>query len=211
MDIGRVLISENGRNRVSFDYDVRLPTSSELTTEGPGQLGRRSFRAVGSCTALLPIPLSGFLFTTRSIRRLGIYPMCGLGTYSTLHTPCSRTDNLFSCLSSTILTMSATQSSPGKEQLPFPEPAEVHRGDAIPEKQQQENYPEHVQKYICVPNIFAAWPRKQAINPYYEECKAASDAWLQSFQVSTLKAQAAPDKCDYSGFLVVLQVAPTIR
>ncbi|KAK4184826.1 terpenoid synthase [Podospora australis] len=51
------------------------------------------------------------------------------------------------------------------------------------------------QQWIRLPDILASWPWQRAINPHYEECKAVSDAWLQSFNVFTPKAQAAVNRC----------------
>ncbi|KAK3344528.1 terpenoid synthase [Lasiosphaeria hispida] len=52
--------------------------------------------------------------------------------------------------------------------------------------------------WIHIPDTLALWPWPRAINPYYEECKAESDAWIQSFNVFNPKAQAAFKRCEFA-------------
>jgi hypothetical protein len=52
-------------------------------------------------------------------------------------------------------------------------------------------------KWIRIPDTLAHWPWPRAINPHYEECEAESNAWLQSFNVFSPKAQAAFDRCEF--------------
>lgn len=56
---------------------------------------------------------------------------------------------------------------------------------------------------IHIPDTLAHWPWPRAINPHYEECKAESDAWIQSFNVFSPKAQAAFNRCEF-GLLAAL-------
>jgi len=54
-----------------------------------------------------------------------------------------------------------------------------------------------VVKTLYLPETMAAWPWPRAINPYYEEVKAASNAWFKSFKPFTPESQRAFDKCDF--------------
>ncbi|KAK3994268.1 terpenoid synthase [Cladorrhinum sp. PSN332] len=56
---------------------------------------------------------------------------------------------------------------------------------------------EPVSQRYRIPNTLEHWPFPRAINPYYEECKAESNAWLRAFEVFTPSAQAAFDRCDF--------------
>jgi len=51
---------------------------------------------------------------------------------------------------------------------------------------------------IIFPDTHAAWPWPRALNPYYEEAKAASAAWIASFECFTPQAQKAFDACDFN-------------
>ena len=50
---------------------------------------------------------------------------------------------------------------------------------------------------LFLPNTMAHWPWPRAINPHYEEAKAASNAWFESFNPFTPQSQIAFDKCDF--------------
>jgi hypothetical protein len=52
--------------------------------------------------------------------------------------------------------------------------------------------------WIHIPDTLAYFPWPRTLNPHFEECKAESDAWIQSFKVFTPKAQIAFNKCDFS-------------
>ncbi|KAF8970725.1 terpenoid synthase [Flammula alnicola] len=50
---------------------------------------------------------------------------------------------------------------------------------------------------IYLPETMANWPWRRAINPHYEEVKAASNAWFESFKPFTPQSQIAFNKCDF--------------
>ncbi|EJD05124.1 terpenoid synthase [Fomitiporia mediterranea MF3/22] len=52
-------------------------------------------------------------------------------------------------------------------------------------------------KMLYIPDMLANWPWKRAINPYYDEVKAESDAWFRSFKAFSERSQHAFDKCDF--------------
>ncbi|KAK1834411.1 terpenoid synthase [Podospora conica] len=52
-------------------------------------------------------------------------------------------------------------------------------------------------QWIRIPDNLAAWPWPRAVNPHMEECSAASDAWLQQFNVFSPRAQAAFNRCQF--------------
>jgi len=52
-------------------------------------------------------------------------------------------------------------------------------------------------QWIRIPDNLAHWPWARAVNPHMEECSAASDAWLQNFNVFSPKAQAAFNRCQF--------------
>jgi hypothetical protein len=52
-------------------------------------------------------------------------------------------------------------------------------------------------EWIHIPDTLARWPWPRAINPYYEECEAESDAGFQGFNVYSPRAQAAFNRCQF--------------
>lgn len=54
------------------------------------------------------------------------------------------------------------------------------------------------QPLIHLPNTLRNWPWPRAINLHYEECKRESEAWIESFQAFSPKAQRAFNKCNFS-------------
>ncbi|KDR69691.1 hypothetical protein GALMADRAFT_1352301 [Galerina marginata CBS 339.88] len=50
---------------------------------------------------------------------------------------------------------------------------------------------------LYLPETMVDWPWPRAINPHYEEVKAASNAWFQSFKPFTTQSQLAFNKCDF--------------
>ncbi|CCM04071.1 uncharacterized protein FIBRA_06230 [Fibroporia radiculosa] len=50
---------------------------------------------------------------------------------------------------------------------------------------------------LTLPDTMAAWPWPRTINPYYEEVKAASNAWFRTFKAFNPDSQRAFDKCDF--------------
>ncbi|CCM04069.1 uncharacterized protein FIBRA_06228 [Fibroporia radiculosa] len=52
-------------------------------------------------------------------------------------------------------------------------------------------------KMLYLPETMANWPWPRMINPYYEEVKAASNAWFRSFNAFKPESQRAFDKCDF--------------
>ncbi|KAF8484312.1 terpenoid synthase [Gautieria morchelliformis] len=50
---------------------------------------------------------------------------------------------------------------------------------------------------LYLPDTMANWPWPRAINPNYEEVKAQSNAWFQSFNAFSPRSQRAFDKCDF--------------
>ncbi|PPQ98466.1 hypothetical protein CVT26_013867 [Gymnopilus dilepis] len=53
------------------------------------------------------------------------------------------------------------------------------------------------QKMLYLPETMADWPWPRAINPYYKEVSAQSDAWFHSFKAFSARSQKAFDKCDF--------------
>ncbi|EIN12000.1 terpenoid synthase [Punctularia strigosozonata HHB-11173 SS5] len=54
------------------------------------------------------------------------------------------------------------------------------------------------QPIIYLPDNLASWPWPRSLNPHYEECKADSAAWLESFKAFDPKAQSAFNLCDFT-------------
>ncbi|EJD04757.1 terpenoid synthase [Fomitiporia mediterranea MF3/22] len=52
-------------------------------------------------------------------------------------------------------------------------------------------------KLLSFPDTLANWPWKRAINPYYEEVKAESDAWFRNFKAFSPRSQYAFEKCNF--------------
>ncbi|KAJ7137759.1 isoprenoid synthase domain-containing protein [Mycena epipterygia] len=50
---------------------------------------------------------------------------------------------------------------------------------------------------LYLPETMKKWPWPRAINPYYEEVSAESDAWFHGFKAFSEKSQYAFDKCDF--------------
>ena len=48
------------------------------------------------------------------------------------------------------------------------------------------------------------WPWPRAINPHYEEVKATSNAWFESFKPFTTQSQIAFNKCDFGKTAFIL-------
>jgi hypothetical protein len=66
--------------------------------------------------------------------------------------------------------------------------------------------------YFPIPDFLKNWPWPRKINPHYEECKADSSAWCESFGAFTPKAQEAFKKCDFSASKhILLSVVLTVR
>ena len=61
-----------------------------------------------------------------------------------------------------------------------------------------EPVPNPVRPQLVFPDNLADWPWPRAINPHYQECKAASEAWIRTFNAFGPKAQKVFDKCDFS-------------
>ncbi|KAF4623300.1 hypothetical protein D9613_001442 [Agrocybe pediades] len=53
------------------------------------------------------------------------------------------------------------------------------------------------QRMFYLPRTLENWPWPRAINPYYKEIQAQSDAWLHGFKAFSDKAQHAFDMCDF--------------
>ncbi|KAF8952443.1 terpenoid synthase [Flammula alnicola] len=53
-------------------------------------------------------------------------------------------------------------------------------------------------KMIYIPETMAQWPWRRAINPHYEEVKAASNAWFEGFKAFTPQSQHAFSKGDFA-------------
>ncbi|KAH8101904.1 terpenoid synthase [Cristinia sonorae] len=51
---------------------------------------------------------------------------------------------------------------------------------------------------LYLPETMVDWPWPRAINPHYEEVKAASNAWFYSFKPFKPKSLYAFDKCDFA-------------
>ncbi|CAA7261880.1 unnamed protein product [Cyclocybe aegerita] len=49
-----------------------------------------------------------------------------------------------------------------------------------------------------IPDTLANWPWPRAINPAYEECKAASAAWCEKYGAFSARAQKAFNLCDFN-------------
>ncbi|KZT12302.1 terpenoid synthase [Laetiporus sulphureus 93-53] len=56
---------------------------------------------------------------------------------------------------------------------------------------------------LHIPDTMSAWPWPRQINQHYEEVKAASDLWIQSFNVCKPSSQRAFERCDL-GLLAAL-------
>ncbi|KAJ7137766.1 terpenoid synthase [Mycena epipterygia] len=52
-------------------------------------------------------------------------------------------------------------------------------------------------KMLYLPETMKKWPWPRAINPYYEEVSAESNAWFHGFKAFSEKSQYAFDKCDF--------------
>lgn len=50
---------------------------------------------------------------------------------------------------------------------------------------------------LYLPDTMSAWPWQRAINPYFNEVKAASNSWFKSFRAFSPASQKAFDKCDF--------------
>ncbi|EGO20563.1 hypothetical protein SERLADRAFT_476859, partial [Serpula lacrymans var. lacrymans S7.9] len=48
------------------------------------------------------------------------------------------------------------------------------------------------------PDTLANWPFERRLNPFYEEVKAESSAWVESFKPFNEKAQRAFYRCDFN-------------
>lgn len=51
---------------------------------------------------------------------------------------------------------------------------------------------------LHLPNTLEHWPWQRQINPYYEEVRAESLAWIHSFKPFNARSQYAFDKGDFS-------------
>lgn len=58
--------------------------------------------------------------------------------------------------------------------------------------------PPAVQPIIRIPDTLVNWPWPRTASPYYEQCKAESTAWFESFKAFSPKAQKAFNRCDFS-------------
>ncbi|EJC98835.1 terpenoid synthase [Fomitiporia mediterranea MF3/22] len=52
-------------------------------------------------------------------------------------------------------------------------------------------------KSFYLPDTMATWPWQRAINPYYEQAKAESNAWFHRFKAFSAQSQYAFDKGDF--------------
>jgi len=52
-------------------------------------------------------------------------------------------------------------------------------------------------KLLHLPDTMTSWPWQRKINPYYEETKTASNAWLQKLKIFTPNSQHAFEKGDF--------------
>lgn len=66
-----------------------------------------------------------------------------------------------------------------------------------PRQARQDVQPHQPDTLIYIPDTLANFPWPRALNPYVEECRAESDAWIQRFRVFGPKAQKAFDKCNF--------------
>jgi hypothetical protein len=64
-------------------------------------------------------------------------------------------------------------------------------------------------RVIYLPDTMANWPWPRAINPHYEEVKAVSNAWFESFNAFTPQSQIAFNKCDFGEPLIMTQTLVT--
>ena len=55
-----------------------------------------------------------------------------------------------------------------------------------------------VRPLIRIPDPLRNWPWPRLVNPHYDECKRESDAWFQSFNAFSQKAQLAFVNCNFS-------------
>jgi len=53
------------------------------------------------------------------------------------------------------------------------------------------------QTTLYLPETMVNWPWPRAINPHYEEIKAASNSWFEGFKPFTPQSQYAFNKCDF--------------
>ncbi|KZV79064.1 terpenoid synthase [Exidia glandulosa HHB12029] len=53
------------------------------------------------------------------------------------------------------------------------------------------------QPVYCLPDNLRNWPWLRCINPFYEEAKKASTAWIRGFRAFSPKAQKAFERCDF--------------
>ncbi|KAF8209071.1 terpenoid synthase [Mycena galopus ATCC 62051] len=51
---------------------------------------------------------------------------------------------------------------------------------------------------IHFPNTLGSWPWLRHLNPHFEACKAESEAWLETFNAFSPKAQKAFNLCDFN-------------
>ncbi|KAF8650692.1 hypothetical protein AX16_005066 [Volvariella volvacea WC 439] len=54
------------------------------------------------------------------------------------------------------------------------------------------------QTSIQLPKVYKNWPWPRTLNPYYQEAKQGSNAWIRSFQCLSEKRQAKFEACDFS-------------
>lgn len=52
--------------------------------------------------------------------------------------------------------------------------------------------------YIYLPDTAAGWPFPRTVNPYYEETKAESEAWISSLYPFDAYVQKKFNACDFS-------------
>ncbi|KZV99788.1 putative terpene cyclase [Exidia glandulosa HHB12029] len=57
--------------------------------------------------------------------------------------------------------------------------------------------PDVEQPVYCLPDNLRNWPWLRCINPFYEEAKKASTAWIRGFRAFSPKAQKAFESCDF--------------
>lgn len=64
-------------------------------------------------------------------------------------------------------------------------------------------------RVLYLPDTMVNWPWPRAINPHYEEVKAASNAWFEGFKPFTPESQMAFNKCDFGETLFLTQMLVT--
>jgi hypothetical protein len=69
-------------------------------------------------------------------------------------------------------------------------------------EEEKDNPLDNLPKVLYLPETMARWPWPRAINPYYEEVSAESNAWFHGFKAFTKQSQIAFDKCDFGNFVV---------